>query len=144
MALFHAIWTQGVTGGVESSGGKRAPGERLLELALPNGGLIKQPRGVGLVNDGRENQLNGLVERSCGMALIDIGWEDRPSGSAIQVGESEDATASPQVYTLPIERKDSLPLLDSSLECCAGPVGPSAMQVCVCVCFWPPVTNGLL
>ncbi len=48
---------------------------------------------------------------------------------AIWVGELEDMTALPQVYTLPIECKDSLPLLDSLPKCCVGPVGPSAMQV---------------
>jgi hypothetical protein len=41
----------------------------------------------------------------------------------------EDVTASPQVYTLPIERKDSLPLLNSLPKCCVGPVELSAMQV---------------
>jgi hypothetical protein len=116
-------------GGVELSGAKRAPRERPSESALPNDGLIEQPQGTGLVNNGRENWPNGLVERLCGTALVDIGWEDRPSGSAIWVGESEDTTALPQVYTLPIKRKDSLPLSDSLLKCCAGPVGPSAMQV---------------
>jgi hypothetical protein len=128
-ALFHAIWTRGVTGGVELLGGKRAPVERPSESALPNGGSIKQPRGAGPVNNRRENWQNGLVKRLFGAALVDVGWEDQPSGSAIWVGELEDATALPQVYTLPIERKDSLPLLDSSPECCAWPVGPSAMQV---------------
>jgi hypothetical protein len=116
-------------GGVQSLGAKRAPRERPLELALPNGGSIKQPRGAGLVNNWRENRPNGLVEWPWGGMLVNVGREDWPSSSAIWVGESEDTTALPQVYTLPIERKDSHPLLDSLPKCCVGPVGPSAMQV---------------
>ncbi len=107
-ALLHAILSPGDKGGVELLGPRRAPRERPSKLALPNGGLSEWLHGAALLNSG---------------------WEKRPSSLAILGGDLEDMTAKPLVSTLPIERKDSLPPLESSSECCTGPLRPSAMQV---------------